>query len=91
MAVIESGPGRGRYLISSSDTRKLGDFMSLHRSDSELHLLDMIGPPGAPHTAVFDMSHDKAAELQRHFAIGGDLNIEPDQSLSMFGNPPPGQ
>jgi hypothetical protein len=90
MPVIQGRPGRGRYLISCSDTRQLGDFMAGHHSDSDLRLLDTVGPPGAPHTAVFDMSHAKAAELQTHFAAGGNLKIEPDQPLSMFGDAPPG-
>jgi hypothetical protein len=90
MTMIQGRPGRGRYLISGSDANKLGDFMTAQSSDADMRLLDTIGPPDAPHTAVFDMSHDKAAELQRHFAAGGGLNIEPDQPLSMFGTSSPG-
>ncbi len=90
MPVIQSGPGRGRYLVSCHDSSKLNDFVSGTRGNPELQLLDTIGPPGSPHTAVFDMSHDKAAELQRHFATGGELKIEPDQPLSMFSSPSPG-
>ena len=88
MPVIQGGPGRGRYLISCHDSGKLAGFVSDASGNPELQLLDTMGPPGAPHTAVFDMSHDKAAELQRHFAAGGDLKIEPDQPLSMFGDTP---
>ncbi len=90
MPLIQGRPGRGRYLISCGDTRQLGDFMSGHRSDPDLQLLDTVGPPDAPHTAVFDMSHAKAAELQTRFAVGGDLKIEPDQPLSLFDDAPPG-
>lgn len=90
MPVIQGGPGRGRYLVSCMDSGKLASFVSGTSGNPELRLLDTVGPPGAPHTAVFDMSHDKAAELQRHFAAGGELKIEPDQPLSMFGDTPPG-
>lgn len=90
MPVIQGGPGRGRYLVISSDSDKLAGFMSDAMRQADLRLLDTIGPPGAPHTAVFDMSHDKAAELQRHFAMGGSMKIEPDQPLSMFGDAPSG-
>ena len=90
MPVIQGGPGRGRYLVSCPDSGKLTDFVTGASGNPDLRLLDTVGPPGAPHTAVFDMSHDKAAELQRHFAAAGELKIEPDQPLSLFGDASPG-
>ena len=90
MPVIQGGPGRGRYLVSCNDSGKLSDFVSGASANPDLRLLDKLGPAGAPHTAVFDMSHDTAVQLQRHFAAGGDLKIEPDQPLSMFGDAPSG-
>lgn len=88
MPVIQGGPGRGRYLVSGTDSSQLTRFVSESSTNPELRLLDTVGPPGAPHTAVFDMAHDMAAQLQKHFAASGDLNIEPDRPLSLFGQPP---
>ncbi len=91
MPVTQHEPGRGRYLVSLSsnltDSGKLADFVSQASANPDLRLLELIGPAGAAHTAIFDMSHDIAAQLEGHFAAGGDLKIEPDQPLSMFGVP----
>ncbi len=88
MATIHGGPGRGRYLVSCADGARLANFVAESHADPELQLLDTIGPHGAPHTAVFDMAHATAAELERRFATSGDMKIEPDQPLSMFGDTP---
>ncbi|MEK0429064.1 MAG: hypothetical protein RL001_1591 [Pseudomonadota bacterium] len=85
MRAIEGGPGSGRYIVSSVDTGKLSQFIQSSYQDPGLQLIDTLGPIGAPHTAVYDMAHAKAAELQRRFTQSGDLKIEPDQPLSMFG------
>ena len=85
MRAIEGRPGSGRYIVSSVDTGKLSQFIQSSYQDTGLKLIDTLGPIGAPHTAVYDMAHDKAAELQRRFTQSGDLTIEPDQPLSMFG------
>ncbi len=85
MATIQGGPGRGRYLVSCPDSAKLAHFVSESHADPELQLLDTIGPQGAPHTAVFDMAHATAAQLEQRFATSGDMKIEPDQPLSLFG------
>lgn len=91
MPLIHGDPGRGRYLISGRDSDRLQRFVDEVRSDPELTLLDLLGPPGAPHTAVFDMAHESAARLQQSFAAHGELNIEPDRPLSLFDGQPPGQ
>ncbi len=90
MPVIQGGPGRGRYLVSCADSGKLSGFVATAAADPELKLLGTVGPQGAPHTAVFDMAHDTALQLQQRFATEGDLRIEPDQPLSLFGDPSPG-
>lgn len=90
MPVIQGGPGRGRYLVSGPDSSKLAGFVAAAAANPELKLLGTIGPQGAPHTAVFDMAHDTAVQLQQRFATEGDLRIEPDQPLSMFGDLSPG-
>jgi hypothetical protein len=84
MPTIQSGPGRGRYIVSCADGAKLARFVADARTNPELQLLDAIGPQGAPHTAVFDMAHDTAAALEQRFAASGDMKIEPDRPLSLF-------
>ena len=85
MRSIEDGPGSGRYMVSCQDPGKLSQFIQSSHQDPSLQLIDTLGPLGAPHTAVYEMAHTKAAELQRVFTQAGDLKIEPDQPLSMFG------
>ena len=84
MQNIQGGPGRGRYLVSSSDSSKLVDFIEEAGDDPSLSLLDTIGQHDKPHTAVFDMPHETAAELARRFKKEGKLRIEPDRPLKMF-------
>ncbi len=91
MPVIQRGPGRGRYLVSCTDSARLSRFVADARADPDLRLLDTLGPPGAPHTAVYDMAHDSAARLQQSFAASGELRIEPDRPLSLFGGLTSGQ
>lgn len=88
MATIQGGPGRGRYLVSCTDGAKLARFVSDSHADPELQLIETLGPQGAPHTAVFDMAHAIAAQLEHRFASSGDMKIEPDQPLSLFGPSP---
>lgn len=87
MSTLEGGPGRGRYLIIADDSHRLQGFIVEARNDPELHLIETIGPASAPHTAVFDMAHNKAVALQQGFHAEGALKIEPDRPLSLFGGP----
>lgn len=89
MPLISGGPGRGRYLVSCNDSAPLQRFLKEARTDPDLKLLDTLGPPDAPHTAVYDMAHERAARLQQSFAVRGELNIEPDRPLSLFDSQPP--
>lgn len=84
MQIIQGGPGRGRYLVSGSDSSKLVDFIEQAGDDPTLSLLDTIGQQNKPHTAVFEMPHDTAAALARRFKDEGNLRIEPDRPLKMF-------
>ena len=88
MPIIHGGPGRGRYLVSCGDSAKLTGFVAEAARMPDLTLLDTLGPSGAPHTAVFDMAHATAAQLAQRFAASGDMKIEPDQPLSLFGDMP---
>lgn len=88
MPILQGGPGRGRYLVSCSDSTKLTDFVAEAARMPDLQLLNTIGPPQAPHTAVYEMPHATAAALSQRFGPTGDMRIEPDQPLSMFGDSP---
>ncbi len=87
MPTIQSGPGRGRYLVSCIDSSRLARFVADSHGNPELQLLDTLGPQDAPHTAVYEMPHATAARLEKHFEAGGDMKIEPDQPLSLFVSP----
>ncbi len=85
MPTLQGGPGRGRYLIIANDSHRLQRFITEAQTDPELDLIDTIGPSGAPHTTVCEMTHNKAAALERDFQAEGALRIEPDRPLSLFG------
>jgi hypothetical protein len=81
-------PGKARYLIHAPDGAPLTDFLALADVDPEITVVDVIGPRDSPHTAVVEISPDKARVLALHFRSTGtpsqQLTIEPDQPLSMF-------
>jgi hypothetical protein len=91
MPLLTPGSARGRYIVRSDDPQVLADFIEQARTDPELELADIIGPPGAPHTAVFDMPHEKAQALQQRFAApnANRLIIERDRPLSLSENGAP--
>jgi hypothetical protein len=86
MPMLTPGPEKGRYIVRSEHPQALADFIEQARTDPELELADTIGPPGAPHTAVFVMPHTKAQALQQRFAApnADRLIIERDRPLSLF-------
>lgn len=88
MPMLTPGPATGRYIIRSENPQVLARFIDEARADPELELADTIGPPGAPHTAVFIMSDEKAQALQQRFTAPDPnrLIIERDRPLSLFEN-----
>ncbi|MCU6497537.1 hypothetical protein LPN04_06985 [Rugamonas sp. A1-17] len=83
---------KARYLIHAADSAPLADFLALADVDPEIDVVDVIGPRDQPHTAVVEISPDKARLLELHFRSAGkpsqQLTIEPDQPLSLFDNAP---
>ena len=74
----------GRYLISArGDDTALTNFIEQAHNDPSLKLVDIIGPPGHPHTAVVEMSPQTAAGLEQRFRSTQQLTIEPDRPLSL--------
>jgi hypothetical protein len=91
MPLLTPGSATGRYIVRSEDPKTLADFLEEAKSDEALELVDLIGPAGAPHTAVFVMPHERAKALQQRFEASKSsrLIIEPDRPLSMFGSGTP--
>ena len=87
MPLLSPGSGRGRYIVRSEEPKHLADFIDKAQSDPDLELVDLIGPAGAPHTAVFVIPHEKAAVLEQEFGQSPTpLIIERDRPLSLFEN-----
>lgn len=81
-------PDKARFLVHAAIGAPLNDFLALAVTDPEIAVVDVIGPRDRPHTAVVELSHDKARVLDQHFRRTGtpahQLTIEPDRPLSMF-------
>lgn len=88
MTEAQAAPAKARYLIHASDGAPLADFLALADVDPEISVVDLIGPHDQPHTAVVEISPDKARVLDLHFRSTStpshQLTIEPDQPLSLF-------
>ncbi|WP_373987893.1 hypothetical protein [Duganella sp. BuS-21] len=83
-------PDKARFLIHAASGAPLTDFLAVAAIDPGINVVDVIGPRDRPHTAVVEISHDKALQLEQHFRVTGtpshQLTIEPDRPLSMFDN-----
>lgn len=91
MTSSQAEAGKARFLIHASDDDNaagapLSEFLSNAASDPDIAVVDTIGPSGRPHTAVVEISPEKARALAQRFRSNGDLRltIEPDRPLSLF-------
>lgn len=86
MPLLTPGSPAGRYIVHSEDPATLVNFIQEAKSDQALELVELIGPAGTPHTAVFVMPHERAKALQQRFEAlqTGRLTIERDRPLSLF-------
>jgi len=85
MSSIKQEPGKRRYIVRSDDPQQLAGFIEDVKRDSNMELIDKIGPANQPHTVVVEMSDSQADELrQRLQAAKKPLTIEPDRPLSLF-------
>lgn len=77
----------GRYIIRCVGTpASLDEVVRDIDADPSMELIDLIGPPSHPHTAVVSMPHTKAASLEQRFRTStNQFTIEPDRPLSLFG------
>lgn len=82
---------KSRYLVHAALGAPLNDFLTVAATDPDIKVIDIIGPRDRPHTAVVELSPDKAQLLEQHFRLTGSpahqLTIEPDRPLSMFNDP----
>lgn len=92
MPFPEDASNKARFLVHSMGGTALGDFLALAETDPEIAVVDTIGPRDRPHTAVVEISPDKARVLDQHFRSTSTpshhLTIEPDRPLSMFDDAP---
>jgi hypothetical protein len=84
-----------RYLVHGGREAQLADFLAQAQDDADIVVLDLIGPPDAPHTAVLELDDATAQRLQQQFRASGavpeeQLTIEPDRPLSLFDIAPTG-
>jgi hypothetical protein len=83
---------RSRFLIHAARGAPLNDFLAVAAVDADIAVVDLIGPREKPHTAVVELTPEKARLLDQHFRLTGtpdhQLTIEPDRPLSMFDSGP---
>lgn len=86
MALTQTGPERGRYLVRAmGDAVPLSGFLNSIAGDTAVTVVDRIGPAGQPHTVVAELSHDRARALEQEFKqTRQPLIIEPDQPMSLY-------
>lgn len=88
----QPGQAKSRFLIHAARGAPLIDFLAVAAVDAEISVIDVIGPRERPHTAVVDLTPEKARLLEQHFRLTGtpghQLTIEPDRPLSMFDSGP---
>ncbi|MRW93167.1 hypothetical protein GJ699_24550 [Duganella sp. FT80W] len=85
-------PDKARFLVHAARGAPLNDFLTVAAIDPDIAVIDLIGPRERPHTAVVEISLDKARLLDQHFRQTGSpthqLTIEPDRPLSLFDSGP---
>ena len=88
-SATQAMPDKARFLVHAARGAPLNDFLAVAATDPEIAVVDVIGPRDRPHTAVVEISPDKARVLDQHFQRTGtpthQLTIEPDRPLSLFG------
>lgn len=87
MSSTPTGQESGRYIVRSEDPGTLAGFLDSVADEPGIEVVDLIGPVGAPHTAVVAMPREKAIALEQRFRASNQLiTIEPDRPLSLFGD-----
>ncbi|MGZ8294820.1 MAG: hypothetical protein ACXWVG_17410 [Telluria sp.] len=86
MPELQAGPLKGRYIVRSKGAlAPIARFIENIEGDPDVSLVDTIGPKGRVHTAVVEVSADKALQFEHRFSHSDELIIERDQPLSLLG------
>jgi len=85
-------PAKSRFLVHAALGAPLNEFLAVATTDPDIAVVEVLGPRDRPHTAVVEISADKAQQLDQHFRRTGtpshQLIIEPDRPLSLFDHGP---
>lgn len=78
-------PGLGRYIVKIDDGEKLKEFLQHSGNVPGLKIVDLIGPPGTPHTVVVEIPQVSVPSLEQQLrSANTQFIIEPDRKLSLF-------
>ncbi|GEM_PF-3126045 len=76
---------RIRFIVRArQDGEALTDLLNALHDDPHLDVVDTIGPPGQPHTAVLAVEPELADDFEQRFRNSPHLMIERDRPLSLF-------
>lgn len=74
-----------RYIVRArAEGSTLNDFLAIIEHSPELEVIDTIGPPGRPHTAVIAIDAAHAPSFEQRFSHQQPLIVEPDRPLSLL-------
>ena len=74
-----------RYIVRAREGGStLDDFLAAIAGDPDLTLIDTIGPPDQPHTAVIAVAPQQAPCFEHRFRNSPHLLIEQDRPLSLY-------
>ena len=74
-----------RFIIRArAEGGALNDFLTIIECHPGLEVIDTIGPPGKPHTAVIAIDEPQAPAFEQRFSNQPQLIIERDRPLSLL-------
>lgn len=76
---------RIRFIVRARhEGATLTDFLATLHDDPTLEVVDTIGPPDQPHTAVLEVAPELASDFEQRFRNSPHLMIERDRPLSLL-------
>jgi len=76
----QAQPQRQRYVVGNASPQMLSALAEKCRIDSEISLVNVLGPADQPHLLVIETTAERAEQLKQH-APG--LIVEPDAPLHL--------
>jgi hypothetical protein len=74
-----------RFIVRTrAEDGTLADFLASLQAEPAFEVVDTIGPPGRPHTAVIAVGADQAPAFEQRFRHSPHIAIERDRPLSLF-------